>query len=192
MRLRQLFLALIALIAMPALFHGQESKDSVNENPLDIPYRNADGTTETLRSAYPGKALLLVNTASECGYTPQYKDLEALSQQFKEKGVVVIAFPSNDFGGQEPGTDAEIQEFCTANFGVQFPVKAKMPTAGDKKSPLYAALTGAASPFPGEVKWNFEKFVLAPDGEIVGRFRSAVKPQSAEIVAALEKALAKK
>ena len=153
-----------------------------------IPFADAKGTSETL-AQYHGKVLLVVNTASKCGYTKQYADLEKIYAQYKDRGLVVVAFPSNDFGGQEPGTNLQIQEFCSSKFGVTFPVKGKMPVLGPQKSPLYAALTGAASPKPGEIKWNFEKFLIDRDGKIVDRWISKVTPSDPAITGAIEKAL---
>lgn len=179
----------VGLLATPALAASPKGTAPMASTPAQVTYSNADGTTETLASAYPGKAVLVVNTASQCGYTPQYAGLESLFQKYKDRGLVVVAFPSNDYGGQEPGTDAEILEFCSTRFNVTFPVKAKMPTKGPGKSPLYAALTGPQSPFPGEVGWNFEKFLLDPSGKVVARFKSSVKPESDQLVAAVENAL---
>lgn len=157
---------------------------------MTTPYSDTDGTSETLAQEFKGKALVVVNTASRCGYTKQYAGLEALYQKYKDQGLVVVAFPSNDFGGQEPGTDEEIKTFCETKFNVTFPIKKKMPTLGEAKSALYAALTGAASPQPGEVSWNFEKFVIGRDGQMVARFKSKTTPESAEMAEAVEKALA--
>lgn len=153
-----------------------------------IPYANADGTSETL-AQYKGKVLLIVNTASKCGFTKQYADLQAVYDKYKDRGLVVVAFPANDFGHQEPGTNAEIQQFCSTKFGVTFPVKGKMVVKGDAKSPLYKALTGETSPKSGEVLWNFEKFLIDRDGKIVERWRSMTKPTADSVTAEIEKAL---
>ena len=156
---------------------------------LAAPYERMDGTVESLGQAYPNQVVLVVNTASRCGFTVQYEGLEALYQQYKEKGLVVVAFPSNDFGGQEPGSNEEILEFCTSRFNVTFPVKAKVPTKGENKAALYEALTGEKATFPGDVKWNFEKFIIDRQGAVVGRFPSRVKPQDPVLVTTLEAAL---
>ncbi|MDX2177870.1 MAG: glutathione peroxidase [Candidatus Sumerlaeia bacterium] len=182
-----LLLLFAAIAALPATLRANE--DSEMPAWMTAPYATMEGTTETLATAYPGKTVVVVNVASRCGYTRQYADLQKLQQQYADRGLVVVAFPSNDYGGQEPGTDAEILEFCESRFSVTFPVKSKMPTRGDGKSPLYAALTGPDSPKPGEVKWNFEKFVIAPDGRIVARLGSATEPTSAEMVKAVEEAV---
>ncbi len=131
---------------------------------------------------YKGKKILIVNTASKCGFTPQYEELQKLSEQYKNK-VVVIGFPANNFGEQEPGLNVSIKEFCKKNFGVTFPLSEKVSVKGDDISPLFAYLTSAENPdFIGEVKWNFEKFLLDENGKLVHRYRSAVKPLSEEIV----------
>lgn len=147
---------------------------------------------ETSLKAYKGKVVLLVNVASKCGYTPQYKGLEALYKKYKDQGLVVVGVPSNDFGAQEPGSHTEIAEFCEKNFGVTFPLMSKVKVKGSEKHPLYAALTGTESPFPGEVKWNFNKFLIGRDGKVISRFESKVAPDSPELVKAVENALASK
>jgi glutathione peroxidase len=148
-----------------------------------------DGKPASL-AAYKGKALLIVNTASKCGYTPQYDGLEALYRKYKDKGLVVLGFPSNDFGGQEPGTNAEIKQFCQTRFNVDFPMFAKGPVKGDAKQPLFAFLIQNA-PRHDEIKWNFEKFLISPDGRVVGRFDSKVRPDDGEFRTAIEKTLPK-
>ena len=130
-----------------------------------------------------GKALLVVNVASRCGFTPQYTALEALHEEFADRGFSVLGFPCNQFGGQEPGTAEEIADFCSATYGVTFPMFGKVEVNGPERNPLYAELTDAedASGAAGDVQWNFEKFLISPDGEVVGRFRSKVKPDSPAI-----------
>ena len=137
------------------------------------------------------QVVLIVNTASKCGYTPQYKGLEALHKKYSSKRLKVIGFPSNDFGGQEPGSEKEIAKFCKFNYGVTFSLSSKVKTRGVGQSSVYRFLTNNA-PEKGEVKWNFEKFLISRDGKIIKRFRSNIKPQSAEIIAAINKALAEK
>jgi glutathione peroxidase len=156
-----------------------------------LPMKAAGDSTTTLR-AYKGDVLLLVNVASKCGFTPQYEALEALHRKYKDQGLRVLGFPCNDFGGQEPGTELEITTFCKTKYDVTFPLYAKLHTKGPDKSPLYQYLTGDGSPVPGDVKWNFEKFLISRDGRIVERFRSATKPDSPELTAAVEKELAAK
>ena len=157
----------------------------------DIPLKDIDGKATSLKP-YKGKVLLVVNVASKCGYTPQYKGLEALYQQFKSKGLLVVGFPCNDFGAQEPGTNEEIKEFCSKNFSVTFPLFDKIHVKGAEQHPLYATLTGKESPYPGDIKWNFSKFLIGKDGKILKRFESSVKPESSEMTKAIEEALAAK
>ena len=142
-------------------------------------------------SAYKGKAILLVNVASQCGYTPQYEGLEAVYRKYKDQGFVVLGFPANNFGGQEPGTDEEIKTFCSSKYNVTFPMFSKISVKGEDKAPLYQFLTDtAANPTTGgEIKWNFTKFLVDKNGKVIARFEPAVKPESAEVAAAIEKAL---
>jgi glutathione peroxidase len=153
-----------------------------------IPLKDIDGQ-ETSLKAYAGKAILIVNVASKCGYTRQYAGLEALYRQYKDRGLVVLGVPSNDFGGQEPGTEAEIKEFCTKKFDVTFPMTAKVSVKGADQHPLYAALTGPDSPAPGPVKWNFGKFLISKDGKLLARWDSKTEPDDATLTAAIEAAL---
>jgi len=157
----------------------------------DIPVKDIDGKDTTL-AAYKGKVVLIVNVASKCGFTPQYKNLEAVYQKYKGQGFVVLGFPCNQFGGQEPGTDAEIKEFCTSKYDVTFPLFDKIEVNGASQHPLYAALTGKTSPFPGSIRWNFTKFLIGKDGKILNRFDSKIKPDAPEATAAIEAALAAK
>jgi len=138
-------------------------------------------------SQYAGKVALVVNTASQCGFTPQYEGLEKLYEEYKDKGLVVLGFPSNDFGGQEPGTAEEIATFCKKNYGVTFPMFSKVVTkAGPDQSPIYSYL-GQSGSLPS---WNFGKYIVARDGRVVGYFESKVKPESAELRGAIDEALA--
>jgi glutathione peroxidase len=155
-------------------------------------------TVETLRgekldlTSLRGSALLIVNTASECGYTPQYAGLQKLYDRYRQRGFVVIGFPSNDFGSQEPGTADQIAAFCTKNYGVRFPMMAKVRARGPEKAPIYKLLTEATPEgIRGEIRWNFTKFLVSPQGEVVARFEPAVEPLSAEITEAVEKVLPK-
>ena len=138
-------------------------------------------------SAYRGKVLLLVNVASYCGYTPQYQGLEALHEKYKDRGLVVIGFPANNFGAQEPGTNAEIKDFCERTYHVKFPMYAKVSVNGPDKTPLYQYLTAAMG---GDIQWNFTKFLVARDGKLLRRFEPEVTPESSEVTSAIEKALA--
>jgi glutathione peroxidase len=153
--------------------------------------KDIDGKPTSLK-AYEGKVLLIVNVASKCGYTPQYAGLEALQEKYKDRGFTVLGFPCNQFGGQEPGTSEEIKQFCTSKYAVTFPLFAKIEVNGPHRHPLYVLLAGAGSPFPGDITWNFNKFLIGRDGKILERFDSKVKPDSAELVQAVEKALGKK
>lgn len=157
--------------------------------PLDFTLKANDGSAHDL-GRYRGKVVLLVNTASKCGFTKQYKGLEALYQAHKDQGLVVIAVPANEFGAQEPGTDEEIRRFCTAEHPITFPLMAKTVVKGKGVDPLYAWLT-AKSPFPGEITWNFNKFLVGRDGKVVARFDSKVAPEDPKLVEAVAKELAK-
>ena len=144
-------------------------------------------------SKFEGKVLLIVNVASKCGYTHQYEPLEAAYEKYQDKGFVVLGVPSNQFGGQEPGSAADIAAFCEKNYGVKFPMLAKVDVKGGDAVPLYRYLTSeeAGSGDAGPVKWNFEKFLVSRDGKVAGRFRSSVEPDSAEMTQAIERELAK-
>jgi glutathione peroxidase len=161
---------------------------SVHEFSLN----SIDGQPTSL-STYKGKVMLLVNVASKCGYTPQYTGLQALYDKYKDKGLVIVGVPANNFGGQEPGTNEEIKTFCSRTYNVTFPMMAKVSVKGDDKTPLYQYLTDAsANPSTaGDVKWNFTKFLVDKNGKVIGRFESKVKPDDPELVSAVEKALAK-
>ena len=157
----------------------------------DIAVKDIDGKDTSLK-AYQGKVLLIVNVASKCGYTPQYKALEAVYEKYKDKGLVILGFPCNQFGHQEPGTDAEIKEFCSSKYSVTFPMFDKIEVNGPDRHPLYVALAGDGSPYPGNIKWNFTKFLIGRDGKILKRFESKVVPDSPEVSSAIESALAAK
>lgn len=143
--------------------------------------KSIDGNTIDF-SAYKGKKILIVNTASECGYTKQYEDLEKLYQQYKSK-LVIIGFPANNFGGQEPGTNKDIAAFCSKTFNVTFPMASKISAKGDDIDPLFKWLTTQPNPdFTGDIKWNFEKFLLDENGKLIHRFRSKTKPMDEAII----------
>jgi glutathione peroxidase len=137
-------------------------------------------------AAYKGKVLLLVNVASQCGYTPQYAGLQTLYERYKDRGLVVVGVPANNFGAQEPGTDAEIKQFCTRTYNVTFPMMSKVSVKGEDKTPLYEYLTSTGG---GEVRWNFTKFLVGKDGKVLARFESKVTPEAPELAGAIEKAL---
>ncbi len=158
---------------------------------LEVPLKDIDGK-ETKLGAHAGKVLLLVNVASECGNTPQYTGLQALWEKYQGRGLVVCGFPCNDFGGQEPGSPAEIKAFCKDNYRVTFPMFGKVKVVGVNQHPLYAALTGKDGAFPGDVTWNFGKFLVGRDGKPLQRFEPDVEPNDAALVKAIEDALGKK
>lgn len=177
------------LITALAMFSSSPSQAAEDSTLYSIPLKSIEGKDTSLK-AYSGKVLLLVNVASRCGYTPQYEGLEALWRKYRDKGLIVLGIPSNDFGAQEPGTNEEIQQFCKSKYDVSFPMLEKIHVKGDEQHPLYAALTGTNSPVPGPVKWNFGKFLISKDGKILSRFDSKVEPESAELTGAIDKALA--
>ncbi len=136
---------------------------------------------------YKGKVLLIVNTASECGYTPQYEALQDIYDRYRDDGFVIIGFPANNFGGQEPADDEEILQFCQMNYGVTFPLSTKVSVKGDDIHPLFRYLTEQENDsFTGDIKWNFEKFIIDKEGKLIKRFRSNVKPDSKEIISSIE------
>jgi glutathione peroxidase len=172
-----------------AINFNKESRFAMatTQNIYEFPFTTIAGEKQSF-SQFEGRVLLIVNTASKCGFTKQYSGLEALFQEYKERGLTVIGFPSNDFGNQEPGTNEEIATFCTGNFGVTFPMAERVVVKGGDKTPVYQFLTSTANP-AGEVDWNFEKFLINREGKVVGRFKSAVTPESEEIRKAIETAL---
>ena len=173
-----------ALCAMALLTAYGSAKGDPVMSFYDLTANTLEGSPKNLAD-YKGKVLVVVNTASECGYTPQYEGLEHLYERYRDKGIVVLGFPSNDFGGQEPGTAAEIKSFCEKKYHVTFPMFAKVKTKGEGQSPVYAFLaTGFGAP-----KWNFHKYVVGKDGKVRAAFPSSVKPDSPELKDAIEAAL---
>jgi len=158
-------------------------------NISDIAVKTIDGDEQQLAD-YKGMVLLIVNVASQCGYTPQYSGLEELNQEYGDKGLRVMGFPCNDFGAQEPGTNEEIAQFCETKFGATFDMFDKVHAKGADQHPLYKTLTNSVEP-KGDVAWNFEKFLVGKQGEVVARFSSGVTPSSTELVQAIEAELAK-
>jgi glutathione peroxidase len=182
-------LACFALAAAPATLAAAPAPGGTPV--IDQTVQALDGATVDLAS-FRGKVLLIVNTASQCGYTPQYAGLEKLYETYKERGLVVIGFPSNDFGGQEPGSATEIATFCKKNYGVSFPMMAKVHAKGPEIAPIYRLLTEKTPDgIKGEVRWNFTKFLVGKDGAVIARFEPAVEPMSADLTAAVGKALAR-
>lgn len=179
-------LLIIALMAAPQTRTQEKAKVP---DALNFTMNSLDGKPVNL-AKYQGQVVLMVNVASECGYTPQYEGLQALHKKYAGRGLRVLGFPSNDFGAQEPGTDAQIADFCKKNYGVEFDMFSKIKVLGSGKAPLYRTLTSTPK-FSGEVSWNFEKFLIGRDGEVIGRFKSPVEPLSAELTGAIEAALGK-
>ncbi len=160
------------------------------KSALDFTLKNIDGQDVKL-DAWRGKALLLVNVASKCGYTPQYEGLQSVYSKYRDQGLVVIGFPANNFGGQEPGTNEEIKQFCSLKYNVTFPMFAKISVKGGDIHPLYKFLTSKETnpEFGGDIAWNFNKFLVDRQGKVVARFGSGDKPESEKVVQAIEKAL---
>jgi glutathione peroxidase len=184
--------------ATVALAADSKEKDAVKAptaaaSPLDFTVKDIDGKEQKLAD-FKGKVVMIVNVASRCGNTPQYEGLEAMYQKYKDKGLVIIGFPANNFGGQEPGTEAQIKEFCTSKYNVTFPMMAKVSVKGDDRAPLYAFLTEEKTnpKFAGDVQWNFGKFLVGRDGSVVDRFDPGMKPSDPKLVESVEKALAAK
>lgn len=171
-------------LAVSLALAGAPEKEKAVESLYELSAKTLDGKDQPL-SNYKGKVTLVVNVASQCGYTPQYEGLEKLYEDLGKKGVVVLGFPSNEFGGQEPGTPEEIQTFCRTKFGVKFPMFEKVETKGKGQHPVYAFLTKKH----GEPKWNFHKYLVGKDGKVIAAFPSKVAPDSAELKAALDQAL---
>jgi glutathione peroxidase len=157
----------------------------------EIPLKDINDKSTSL-NAYQGKVIMVVNVASRCGLTPQYDALEAVHKKYQDKGLAVLGFPCNDFGAQEPGTAEEIKTFCSTKYNVTFPLFAKLHVKGEEQHPLYKALTGKDSPFPGDVKWNFGKFLISREGKLIHRFEPQTKPDAPEVIAAIEAALSAK
>ena len=168
--------------------NNMTSKKSDPINISDSKIKTIDGQ-EKLISDFKGKVLLIVNVASKCGYTPQYEALEKIYETYKDKGFEILAFPSNDFGGQEPGTNEEIQSFCKTTYNVTFPLFDKVKVLGSDKIPLYTKLINFEP--AGDISWNFEKFLIDKNGNVVGRFKSKVKPDSEEITKQIDSEISK-
>lgn len=164
--------------------------DKKLNNISTLKVKDIEGKEVTF-SDYKGKVLLLVNVASECGYTPQYKGLQELYEKYKSKGFEILGFPCNDFGGQEPGTNEEIKEFCSVNYGITFKLFDKITVLGKDKNKLYAVLTDNDVTGTSDVKWNFEKFLISKNGDIVSRYASQIKPDNENLIAAIETELKK-
>lgn len=178
---------LVAALILSVLGLTVQAGDKPVSEVLDQTVKNIDGKDVNLAD-YRGKVVLVVNVASQCGYTKQYAGLQSIYTRYKDKGFVILGFPCNQFGKQEPGTEADIKQFCSSKFSVTFPMFAKIDVNGDKTSPVYAALK---SQKPGDVKWNFEKFLINKKGEVVSRYGSKTTPEGDELTAAIEAELSK-
>jgi glutathione peroxidase len=187
------FLLTAGLFATCVTVRAADKGDAKVPAALNFKMNDISGKPVEL-SQYQGKVVLLVNVASKCGYTRQYQGLEKLYEQYGKDGLVVIGIPANEFGRQEPGSDAEIKQFCTANYNVTFPMMSKVVVKGKDICPLYQFLTSKDTDpkFAGQIGWNFEKFLIGRSGEVVGRFKSAVEPDAPELVKAVETELNKK
>jgi glutathione peroxidase len=179
------------LLVLSALLFLQVVCAQAADSIYDISLKDIDGKPTSLK-AYKGKVLLIVNVASRCGYTPQYAGLESLFEKYKDKGLLVLGFPCNQFGGQEPGTNEEIKQFCSSKYQVTFPLFDKIEVNGPNRHPLYLALAGKDAAFPGDIKWNFNKFLIGRDGKVLKRFDSGTKPEAKALTEAIEAALAAK
>jgi len=185
-------IAIASIFLTMTLGHAEDKGAKKVTSPLEFKLEDINGKDVEL-SKYKGKVVLLVNVASECGYTPQYKGLQEIFEKHGKDGLVVIGIPSNEFGRQEPGNNQQILKFCESNYKVTFPLMAKVVIKGKGQIPLYQFLTSKETnpKFAGEVGWNFEKFLIGKDGQVVGRFKSGVEPTSEELVGAIKTELAK-
>jgi glutathione peroxidase len=183
------FMKILAFLIAVVLMQGVLGTDSQTVHDIKL---NTIDEKPTSLGDYKGKVVLLVNVASQCGLTPQYKGLQALQDKYKDKGFTVIGVPCNDFGAQEPGTSEEIVQFCSSKYKVNFPLMEKIHVKGPEQHPLYARLTGKDAEFPGEIKWNFGKFLIGKDGKVLKRFEPRTEPESDEVVKAIEAAVASK
>ncbi len=183
-------LTVLALIGGVFMFAGSTPASNKAKSVLDFTMTDIDGKDVKLNK-YKGKVLLIVNTASKCGYTPQYEGLQAIYAKYKTQGFEVLGFPANNFGGQEPGKESEIKEFCESKYKVTFPMFAKISVKGDDQSPLYNFLTNKETnpQFAGDISWNFNKFLVNQKGEVVARFSSKDTPESPAVTEAIEKYL---
>ena len=173
-----------AQTAAPTSNSDAGEKSMETQNYLTIPFKTITGNDSTL-SAFKGKVVLVVNTASECGFTPQYEGLEKLYEKYKDRGLVVVGFPANNFGHQEPGTNEQIAKFCSTKYSVTFPMMSKVSVKGADIHPLFRYLT-EQSPIPGEIKWNFSKFLLDKNGKLVARYLSEITPLDSGLTSRIE------
>ncbi|MBC7457665.1 MAG: glutathione peroxidase [Bdellovibrionaceae bacterium] len=182
------FKSLNSVLIILSLF-SQFCLGADTKNFFDLDAISIDGKKINF-SGYTGKVILIANTASGCGYTPQYKNLQAISSKYSSKGLAVLGFPSNDFAGQEPGTNKEIKKFCELNYKVDFQIFTKLPVSGSNIQPVFKWLIEKSpKDISGPVKWNFEKFLISKKGQLVKRYRSGISPESSEVISALENEL---
>jgi glutathione peroxidase len=186
--MKKLMTSALVILAMTAF--GSAATAEEGAFVLGHTVKDIDGNTKNLLD-YKGKVLLIVNVASKCGMTPQYSDLVALHEKYSDQGVAILGFPANNFAGQEPGTNAQIKEFCSTNYNVTFDMFSKVSVAGEDKAPLYQDLTSTEKngDFGGEISWNFTKFLVGRDGKVIARFEPRIRPTSPEVVEAIESAL---
>jgi glutathione peroxidase len=177
--------ALVACVALASL--AAQAADG--PDVLTLTMKRLDGAEQSL-AEYKGRVVLIVNTASKCGFTPQYEGLEALYRKYQGRGFVVLGFPANDFKQQEPGSDAQIAEFCRATYDIEFPMFSKIRVKGDGMHPLYRTLTSLPAPLGGEVEWNFQKYLIDRSGRVVAKFAPRTQPDDPALVAKLEELLA--
>ena len=189
-----LVLVLVAAVAVAygygLIFNPSPMAPVAANSIYDFTLKDIDGNDVNL-DRYKGSVVMIVNTASRCGYTPQYEGLQKIYDQYKDRGFVVLGFPANNFMGQEPGTEKEIKDFCTLKYNVTFPMFSKISVTGTDQHPLYGYLTNKATnpAFPGDISWNFNKFLIDKNGKIVGRLGSKDKPEDAAVIEAIEKSI---
>ena len=179
---------LVALFATLAI--GAENGKADKSGPLQFVVKDIDGKDVNL-SQYQGKVVMIVNVASRCGFTPQYQQLEAVYKKYADRGFVILGFPANNFKGQEPGSDEQIKQFCTSKYDVTFPLMSKVSVVGEDKTPVYKFLTEkpTAGEFAGEIGWNFNKFLIDRNGNVIARYNSKTKPDDTQVTEEIEKAL---
>jgi len=179
-----------ANVVKPPTHAPAVAKDGMPVSPLDFTVKDINGKDANL-SQYKGKVVMIVNVASKCGYTPQYEQLEAVYKKYADRGFVILGFPANNFNQQEPGTNEEIETFCKSKFGVTFPMMSKISVLSEDKAPLYKFLTErpTAGDFAGEIGWNFNKFIVDRNGNLIARYNSKTKPDDASVTSEIEKAL---
>ncbi len=182
--------AVLAVLFLGVATAAEKRGENSKMQPLpDFALKRLDGGKDSL-GAYRGQVLLIVNVASQCGYTPQYKELQALYERYRDRGFSILGFPSNDFGKQEPGSDQEIAKFCRANYGVEFPMFTKSKILGENAHPLYRELASRPEPIGGDVTWNFEKYLVDREGRVAARFDPEVTPEDPRITQDIEQLLA--